>query len=399
MVMKIGVLLDELEQGGVQKIAINEVKWLRVLGHDAKLLVVRRRSNQTTKDEEYVRKIAEGPIPILFLSDRFPRIFRLSFRFPLFHFFSSFHLTSPLLASLTLKEKFDVLISHGTYTCFTAEAIRKIHAIQYVMFVHDTATYILSKAYANTPLAMLRALGTFVDRKTMENAALILTQSNFTMNQVKRIYNRGRVEVVYPGCKPVEHLPKKRENIVLMYTRWDRGKNPFLAVKIAQRLKDINVRIIVAGTWSQENVRSEIIRELEARRLKDKVEVIDDVDENELENLFLKSKVWIHPIVEAFGMGALEAAAHGCPIIMPQGSGVTELFTEGLHGFFPKEGDANSYADYITELVSDEGLALKMGYEAWSVSKKYTWENHAKNLVKILEYQPRTKQRNATVNA
>jgi len=397
--VKIGVIIDELKPGGTQRIAINEVKWLRILGHDAKLIVIRRQANQAIKDEEYVQKIAEDPIPILFLSDRFPRIFRLSFRFPIFRFFSSFHLTSPLLASLTLNEKFDILISHGTYTCFTAEAIRRIHAIPYVTFVHDTATYILSKAYANTSLAMLTALGTFIDRKTMKNAVLILTQSNFTMKQVKRIYNRGRVEVVYPGCKPVEHLQKKRENIVLMYTRWDRGKNPFLTVKIAQRLKNTDVKIIVAGTWSQENVRSEIIRELKMSGLKDKVEIIDEIDENELENLFLKSKVWIHPIVEAFGMSALEAAAHGCPIIMPQGSGVTELFTEGLHGFFPKEGDADSYADYIIELVSNEELALKMGYEAWNVSKKYTWENHAKNLVRILEDRPRTKQRNATINA
>jgi len=42
--MRFGVLIDEIRFGGVEKIAIEEVRTLSALGHDAVLLILRRNS-------------------------------------------------------------------------------------------------------------------------------------------------------------------------------------------------------------------------------------------------------------------------------------------------------------------------------------------------------------------
>jgi glycosyltransferase involved in cell wall biosynthesis len=105
---------------------------------------------------------------------------------------------------------------------------------------------------------------------------------------------------------------------------------------------------------------------------------------NELKSLYLRARCLVHTKVEAFGFTGLEAASHGSPMVFPKGSGVTELFIHGVHGYFPEENNTEEYAEYLAKLMNDEGLAWKMGYEAWKIAKKYTWEAHAKELLRAL---------------
>jgi len=89
--------------------------------------------------------------------------------------------------------------------------------------------------------------------------------------------------------------------------------------------------------------------------------------------------------MDSFGMMALEAAGHGCPIIIPWGSGVTELLQHGVHGLFPEEGKMSEFVASAETLIADESLAWSMGKEAWDIARQYSWENHAKNLLQAIE--------------
>lgn len=108
------------------------------------------------------------------------------------------------------------------------------------------------------------------------------------------------------------------------------------------------------------------------------------VGEERLKALYSEARVLIHPVIEAFGMSALEAAACGCPMVIPRGSGVAELFEEGKEGFFPQEGDAEAFAGYVEKLLDDESLALEMGKKAWLRAKDLNWQAHAQKLQEIL---------------
>jgi phosphatidylinositol alpha-1,6-mannosyltransferase len=100
--------------------------------------------------------------------------------------------------------------------------------------------------------------------------------------------------------------------------------------------------------------------------------------------LYVQARALIVPNTEAFGMIALEAAAHGAPIIVPKRAGVTDLFSHGVHGFFPDEGDIVAFTEYVKRLIVNERAAWKMGYQAWEVAKNYTWDNHANSLLAVL---------------
>src|SRR3989344_165039 len=145
--LKIGILIDQLVAGGVQKTAIENVRTFNQLGHEAKLLVLMRRGYK----KEFAPLVKS--VPIEFLSDFYPKIFQPSIKFPIFAFFSSLHILSPFLAPMAIKKgEFDVIISHGSTTCFTAKAIKTRRKIPYVAILHDPMNYILEKVYSNSPL-------------------------------------------------------------------------------------------------------------------------------------------------------------------------------------------------------------------------------------------------------
>jgi len=137
--MRIGILIDRLNVGGVEKIAIEEVKALKELNVDATLLVLSRKS--VVKD---AFKDLLSDIPIVYLDDRLPRIFKFSFKIPFFYFFSFFHLSYPFLIPFVVKKReFDFIISHNTYTSFTAITLSKFNKIPYGVYIWDPISYIL----------------------------------------------------------------------------------------------------------------------------------------------------------------------------------------------------------------------------------------------------------------
>src|SRR5438128_11108035 len=86
--LRVGILIDRIQAGGVEKIAIEQTRSLRRLGIDAELVVLRR----STPSPDVFVDLRKG-IPTVYLDDRMPSWMKLSFPFPFFYFFSSFHLS------------------------------------------------------------------------------------------------------------------------------------------------------------------------------------------------------------------------------------------------------------------------------------------------------------------
>ncbi|MBI4057997.1 hypothetical protein HY405_01650, partial [Candidatus Microgenomates bacterium] len=118
--LKIGVVVDQLLAGGVQLAAIEQVKELNHLGHSAKLLILMRKVYPV--DFSYLVHC----VPHQYLSDFYPPFLRKTIKFPVFSFLSTLHILSPLLAPRTIKQdEYDILLSWGTTTCLTTQAIYK----------------------------------------------------------------------------------------------------------------------------------------------------------------------------------------------------------------------------------------------------------------------------------
>lgn len=67
---------------------------------------------------------------------------------------------------------------------------------------------------------------------------------------------------------------------------------------------------------------------------------------------------------ETFGLVALEAMAHGCPLIATRIGGIPETVADGVSGLLCQAGDANDMADKMTRLFADPELAARLGHQA-----------------------------------
>lgn len=382
--LKIGVVIDQLLPGGVQIAAIEEVKNLRLLGHQAELLILMRK--KYSFQFEYLVK----DVPHKYLSDSYPWPFRSTIKFPIFAFFSTLHLLSPFLAPRVIEKKsYDFLISHGTTTCFTTLSLWHKKQIPYIAVIHDPMVFILKNVYSKTSLRLLFPilipLSFYLEKAFVKEALFTAIVSGFHQ---KFIQGKYRIDpIILPhGCNAARKIPEKRGESILALSRWQKEKRPEFLLEILKELP--KAKMIIAGVWTRNLDLEEFKQLVKKLGLQKRVKIISQFKAIDLPNLFRQARVWVHPHFEAFGMGGLEAASFGCPIIIPQASGVTDLFRHEVDGFFPQKVTLNEYKKYIRRLLNDERLAFKMGENAWwKIKQEYSWQAHTQNLITLIKRQ------------
>lgn len=380
--MKIGVLIDELASGSAPKMVGQEVKGLKSLGHDAEAVVMKKGFSSTYN-------FHLSGVNINYPSDRLPSFLQnINMKIPGFSFFSFMHILNAVFYPFVIKKKeWDVLVVVSSYTCLTGKTLAKIRKIPYFAWIGtEPAYYLLPRIYTKNYLKyfmpILIPISKKFDKMVIDNARAIITYSK-SYHPLIQAYTDKPLEVLYPGCFSIKKFPENRENFILAYDRWDVGNTPHVLLEILPKLSR-EVELIVAGYWYPESIKESFLREVKRRNMESRVKILGPLDESMIIDLCSRALVHVHPNKEAFGMQSLEAAACGCPIVIPDRSGVTEIFKDGVHGYFPKDETIENYIDCVDRIISSPERAKKMGYHAWETGKEYTWEKHAERLNDII---------------
>src|SRR2546428_1224000 len=381
--MRVAVLIDELRFGGPEKIAIEEVKSFSELGHEATLVVLRK------TDSGAFTQLLQG-VRTVYVSDLLPWPFRLSLKFPLFRFFSLFHVTYPfLLRIVPMKMHFEAIIAHGTYTIFSGISIAKKQSAELVAYVWDPVTYILQTTYfQSNSRSVFRAIaltvGTVLDTWICRESFKVLVASNRHRNLLVRFTkDEKKLMVLPPGVHIRQTVRSQRQGYVILATAWKRGKDPEYVLDLARRMQD--ARFILAGGWIDSTLKDSLINRISELGLKGRVEVTGAIDETELLDLYSQAAVFlqVRPDI-GFGLPALEAAAQGCAFIIPAGQGVCDLFTDGREGFIVPEKQTDLIVKHIQELSSNPEIAYSMGLRAQNVARAFSWKCNAQHLSSIV---------------
>jgi glycosyltransferase involved in cell wall biosynthesis len=369
--------------GSIPKLIGAEARYLKNSGHEVDVISIMNGGLPSGSDQfrEFLQDVSVREAP-----QEYPFAKFFDFKIPFFSFLSGYHLAGPFFVPRILEQKeYDVIVAQGSLTCLTAYQIWRRRKIPYVAYVWDPFSYILDKVYSKrlpSPFFhLIHNVVLWLDKFIVENSLITLTPSASHTRLLRSLTNKTKIKEVYMGCTHLDHIPKHRGDYLLAIDRWDKGNMPHFLLKIMERTK-VKSRLLVAGYSSEKWIPQSFLEMSAKKGLTDRVEWLGPVTENELSKLFTGARAWLHPIEESsVSMPALEAAGHGCPIIMPKS---TPLFEHGHQGFFPEEGNLDEYAQYVDRLSGDERLAWKMGHEAWKVAMEYTWENHSKRLQEIL---------------
>lgn len=88
-------------------------------------------------------------------------------------------------------------------------------------------------------------------------------------------------------------------------------------------------------------------------------------------------------VTEGFGIGILEAMAHGRPVIASEGAGASELIEDGVTGFVVPIRDPEAIADRIVWFKKNREKMPEMGRRARLEARKFTWKRIRERYAKL----------------
>ena len=93
-------------------------------------------------------------------------------------------------------------------------------------------------------------------------------------------------------------------------------------------------------------------------------------------DVFDQCSVYVQPSTnEGFGITALEAMAHGRPVIVSDGAGSSDCVIDSVNGFVVPAGDHDAIATMIQWFKDYPDKVQELGNAARETAKQYSWEN------------------------
>ncbi len=231
------------------------------------------------------------------------------------------------------------------------------------------------------------------ERRGLMKATRIVAVSNYTKNLLTDHYGipADRIAVVHNGHdpEPAHDLPRiltnsgKKAPLVLFLGRLTVQKNPLQFLDVAKRVRDFrgDAQFVMAGDGA---MMPELLDRACALGLQDSIVFAGKVNSREARSLYASADCFVMPSVsEPFGLVALEAIAHGTPVIISRQSGVSEVLD---HAFKVDFWDTDKMADCILTILREQPLAQQLRAEAPRLLQKLSWENQAQKIHSIYRH-------------
>jgi glycosyltransferase involved in cell wall biosynthesis len=229
-------------------------------------------------------------------------------------------------------------------------------------------------------------LATDAEFKSLRRATVVLCNSHYTREYLLRTYGVDSV-VNYPGVRTevFKPLATVKESYVLSVGRLSPMKgHEFIIESLATITKDRRPDLhVVCGP----SPREEDVRYLcqFAKRLGVSLTVHTGISDDELAGLYsFAAATLAAPVMEPFGLVALESMSCGTPVVAVAEGGIRETVVDSVTGFLTPR-DSRQFGDAVLKVLTDTEMASAMGMSARrEVEKKWSWEGSVRQLDSIL---------------
>ncbi len=235
----------------------------------------------------------------------------------------------------------------------------------------------------------------------LKKAQKIITVSNFTENEIKKVYKlkRDNIFVVHNGYnkflyKKILNKDKIREVLnkydidspyFFYIGRLEKKKNiPYLIEAFAlfkENNKNLNYKLVLVGDAGY--CYDEINCLIHQYRLIDDVIMPGWIKEEDIPYLYNGAEAFIFPsLYEGFGIPLLQAMACEVPILASNIEPIKEVVKDAALLFDPK--NINSITQAINKIIFDKQLKNNLTKKGAEIVKGYSWEKSAKETLKVL---------------
>ena len=150
-----------------------------------------------------------------------------------------------------------------------------------------------------------------------------------------------------------------------------------------------NMIYVVAGDGPDFKNISQAVEE---NKLSDRVEMLGYVSDKVRNILFNTADIFVQPNikiegdVEGFGISVIEAGACGKVVLAANIEGLKDAVKDGENGFLVESGNAEAWAQKITEVLNDDNLRREFGIKTSQyVMANYGWGKIAQRYLEEIE--------------
>lgn len=164
--------------------------------------------------------------------------------------------------------------------------------------------------------------------------------SQAVASRIEKYYRRDSIVIPPPMPLKINSEPSRTEHPYFLFV----GRlMPHKSLKVTiDAFNKTGHRLIIAGDGP--------LRRTLKRQARTNIEFIGSPDDKELSKLYANATAVILPNEEDFGLTAVEAMAHGCPVLALRAGGAMETVIEGTTGEFFDDAIPEAIADGIRRI-------------------------------------------------
>ena len=257
-------------------------------------------------------------------------------------------------------------------------------------------------AEGDVPEPSVRVIG---EEQVVAAADVLVANTDDEAKELIRHYDAdpARVEVVHPGVdltafRPLDRAAVRRElgiaddaELVLFVGRLQPLKAPDIAIRAIARVADRQpvrrerLRLVIIGGASGAGTDPAGLARLAGRLgVEDLVSFHDAMPREELSRWYAAASLTCVPSYnESFGLVAVESQACGTPVVAAAVGGLPTAVADGRSGLLVDGHDDCDYADAITRILDEPGLADRLRAGALDHAADFGWPRAADELLDV----------------
>jgi glycosyltransferase involved in cell wall biosynthesis len=290
-----------------------------------------------------------------------------------------------------INESFDLIHVHDWLTGFAGMILQQTWQLPLVVTIHATERG-RGRGYIRNDLE--RAIDC-AEQDLIERANRVIVCSHYMLNEVQSFFHTSasRLDVVFNGVNvdglrnghTAEELAALRndcarsEPIVFAVARLVYEKGLHRLIEAAPRILSEcpETRIVIAGKGPEAKRLKQQARDL---GVSDQVDFVGFVSDKERNQFYQTAACAVFPsLYEPFGIVALEAMALGCPVVVSDVGGLSEIVKHAQTGVTVYPDNAESVAWGVLHILADPIRACDYAANAYqAVEDLYNWPRIAR---------------------
>lgn len=224
-------------------------------------------------------------------------------------------------------------------------------------------------------------------RKAMRRANAVIAATSGCQCKIMNYYHKDIYLLNETGCylvdKTLTHKVSSDVLDILWVGKYDFRKQLGLAIKVIAEIKDLNIKLKIAGEGEQAPYKALAIE----LGVEDKIEFLGRVNHDEMNILMQGSDVFLFTsIMDATSTVVMEAMQNQLPIVCFDTCGFGTVVDETIGVKIPLSNPEQSVQDFacaIRKLYNERNLLSRMSNNCKERVKEFEWDFKAQRMVEI----------------